>query len=304
MEKTESVAAFYERYHIAPGPDGFNAPVGPRNETGHFNVYRREVFRCKPTPYNRRDFYKISLIIGTGTLYYADKGIQIDRPALLFSNPAIPYSWEDSGEDQTGFFCLFTESFMAGQGRSESLQDSPLYRISANPVFFISDEQVQMISSIFLRMEAELNSVYIHKYDVLRNYVQLIMHEAMKTQPADSYFRHVNGASRIASLFTELLERQFPIDSPQHVLQLKTAKDYASRLSVHVNHLNRSVKETTGKTTTDHIADRIVSEARALLLHTDWNISEIAYTLGFEYPAYFNNFFKKRTSVTPGALRQ
>ena len=101
----------------------------------------------------------------------------------------------------------------------------------------------------------------------------------------------------------ELLDRQFPIDTPEHVLKLKTANDYASSLSVHVNHLNRAVKEVTGKTTTEHIADRIIKEAKALLAHTDWNISEIAYTLGFEYPAYFNNFFKKLTNTTPKSLR-
>jgi len=76
------------------------------------------------------------------------------------------------------------------------------------------------------------------------------------------------------------------------------------RLSVHVNHLNRAVKEVTGKTTTAHIGDRIINEAKALLKHTDWNISEIAYGLGFEYPAYFNNFFKKQTQTNPTAFRQ
>lgn len=52
-----------------------------------------------------------------------------------------------------------------------------------------------------------------------------------------------------------------------------------------------------------HIAERIFSEAKALLQHTDWNISEVAYALGFEYPTYFNNFFKKRSGTTPKAIR-
>jgi AraC-like DNA-binding protein len=152
-------------------------------------------------------------------------------------------------------------------------------------------------------MLTEIDSDYVHKYELLRNYVHVIIHEAMKTQPADSYFQHSNASSRIVSLFVELLERQFPIDSPDHVLKLKTASDYAVNLSVHANHLNRVVKEMTGKTTTEHIADRIVKEAKALLLHTNWNISEIGYSLGFEYPAYFNNFFKKQTMQTPRSFR-
>ena len=70
-------------------------------------------------------------------------------------------------------------------------------------------------------------------------------------------------------------------------------------LNVHANHLNRAVKEVTGKPTTTHISERIISEAKALLQHTDWNIAEIAYALGFEYPTYFNNFFKKITGTNP-----
>jgi AraC family transcriptional activator of pobA len=72
---------------------------------------------------------------------------------------------------------------------------------------------------------------------------------------------------------------------------------------VHVNHLNRSVKEVTGKPTTAYLADRYVSEAKVLLQQTDWSVSEIADSLGFEYATYFQRFFKKHTGSTPLAFR-
>lgn len=87
-------------------------------------------------------------------------------------------------------------------------------------------------------------------------------------------------------------------------MRLKTAQDYAQNLNVHANYLNRSVKEVTGKSTTTHISERIITEAKALLQHTDWNIAEIAHALGFEYPTYFNNFFKKLTGTNPKTLRE
>ena len=101
----------------------------------------------------------------------------------------------------------------------------------------------------------------------------------------------------------ELLERQFPIETADKALSLKTANDYARHLAVHVNYLNRAVKEVTGKPTSSHISERIIGEAKAMLQHTDWNVSEIAYALGFDYPTYFNNFFKKHTGTTPTILR-
>ena len=105
-------------------------------------------------------------------------------------------------------------------------------------------------------------------------------------------------------MFTELLERQFPIESPARRLGLHSASDFAQQLAVHVNHLNRCVRDTTGKTTTAHIAERLASEARALLRHTDWNVAEVGYSLGFDEPAHFNYFFKKQTGQTPSAFRQ
>jgi AraC-like DNA-binding protein len=149
----------------------------------------------------------------------------------------------------------------------------------------------------------EQQTDYAYKDDLIRNYINLIIHEALKLQPSENYDQHKNAASRITSVFLELLERQFPIESADRPLQLKTAQDYAKSLSVHVNYLNRAVKEVTGKPTTAHIAERIIGEAKALLQHTDWNIADIAYALGFEYPTYFNNYFKRITGTNPKSLR-
>ena len=90
------------------------------------------------------------------------------------------------------------------------------------------------------------------------------------------------------------------VDQP---LRLKTAQDYADSLAIHVNHLNRSVKEVTGKPTSAHIAERVVTEAKALLQHTDWSIADIAHALGFEYHTYFNQYFKRVTGTTPKSFR-
>lgn len=298
MKKAESVSDFYKRQpsHLSEGVTLSNAGLG------HINIFSRE--NCSiVTPYSRRDFYKVSLIIGTGKLFYADKWIQIDRPAMLFSNPIVPYSWEAESTDQSGWYCLFTDDFIQHSERVSSLLESPLFKLGSNPVFFLDEAQLKEITAIFSKMSAEIGSDYAHKYDVLRSYLHLLIHETMRANPAESFGSYANASARVSALFLELLERQFPIDSPTMSLNLKSPADYARALSVHVNHLNRSVKEVTGKTTTEHIAARVAKEAKALLQHTDWNVSDIAYSLGFEYPSYFSIFFKKQTGMPPNQLR-
>ena len=75
------------------------------------------------------------------------------------------------------------------------------------------------------------------------------------------------------------------------------------QLNIHANHLNKVVKETTQKTTSQVIAGRILNEAKIMLKQSDRNISEIAYGLGFTEATHFNNFFKKHVEMSPSAFR-
>jgi AraC-like DNA-binding protein len=284
----------------SPAVSDFNADLKKKG----FKVYQIDTSHSIVRNFDRRHFYKICLVSGKSIVNYADKGIEIEGSVLFFGNPHIPYSWEIISEKQKGYTCLFSEDFLKRGERSESLQESPLFKIGgATPVFHLGDEQWDFLATIFQKMIAEQATDYVFMQDLIRNYINLIIHEALKLQPAQNFYKHKNASSRIASLFLELLERQFPIERADQRLELKSAQDYARRLSVHVNHLNRSVKEITGRPTTAHISERLLTEARSLLQHTDWSISDIAYALGFDYPTYFHSFFKRKTGAAPTSLR-
>lgn len=252
--------------------------------------------------YSRKDFYKICLNNGKNNVHYADRTFETEGSILFFGNPHIPYSWEIMTATFTGYACLFSEDFMKGIERSESLQQSPLFKLGGTPIFELNEEQRDYISMLFKKIISEQSGDYIYKDELIRSNIHLIIHEALKLKPSEGLVNK-NAHGRLTSVFFDLLERQFPIESADRPLKLKSALDYASGLGVHVNYLNRAVKEVTGKSTTMHIAERVIAEAKALLLHTSWSMSEIAFALGFDYVTYFNNFFKKNTGTTPTSLR-
>ncbi|SFB99427.1 hypothetical protein SAMN04487891_104239 [Flagellimonas taeanensis] len=78
-----------------------------------------------------------------------------------------------------------------------------------------------------------------------------------------------NASQRISTLFLELLERQFPIEDARQRVHFRSASYFANQLSIHVNHLSRAIKETTQKTTSQIIADRLLQEAKILLRQTE-----------------------------------
>lgn len=298
MEKAETLEEFYKRK--------FNwIPENLKNDLGHFNLFNLEPYlegKLKAVPYRRRDFYKVMLFKGASTVHYADRVYEVKKQALSFSNPLVPYKWDHFSENSSGMYCIFNPHFFMNFGQ---IQHYEVFQPNGTHVFELTDEETKKVEKIFDKMREEFDSEYKYKYDSLRNLVFELIHFGMKLQPAAVQLtQHGNASLRIASIFLELLERQFPIDESHSSIQLRTASDFADQLNVHVNHLNRAVKEMTSKTTTQLISERILQESKLLLKHSSWNVSEVAYSLGFNEVTHFNNFFKKQLNLSPTQFRK
>lgn len=298
MEKAESLEEFYKRK--------FNwLPEDYKKDFGHFNMFRLEPYyegKVKSLPYRRRDFYKVMLVKGQSQVHYADRVYEVKKQALSFSNPMIPYKWDNNHVNLEGVYCIFNPHFFAGYG---NIQKYEIFHPNGVHVFELSDEEVEEVSDIFEQMNQEFLSEYKYKFDRIRSLILELVHFALKLKPAELQIAKKGNASlRIASLFLELLERQFPIDDTHSTLQLRAPGQFAEQLNIHVNHLNRSLKEMTQKSTSQLIADRILQEAKILLTHSSWNVSEIAYALGYTEVTHFNNFFKKHTDLSPTQFRK
>ncbi|PWV55978.1 AraC family transcriptional regulator [Chitinophaga sp. S165] len=253
--------------------------------------------------YIRRDFYKIMLFRGAATLHFGDQSIALNNDTLLFFNPRVPYKFDNFREDISGYACVFKDEFFRENLRLK-LDEIPLFMPDAKPVFILGTEELRETEVLFQKIVRELNSTYDYKFELIRSYITELIYYAMKLAPFRNTHKESNGTARVTAVFLELLDRQFPVELFSGRVLLRTPKDFADRLSIHVNYLNRAIKTETGKTTTEHIFERLTGEAKAMLKHTSLNIAEISYALGFEDQAHFNNFFKKRVKASPSVFRQ
>ena len=294
---------FYER-NDAPRPPDITG------EIGHFNIFETEKLFDKTTgnrimPYSRRDYYKISWIRGKSRAEYADKVIDIRENALLFATPKIPYHWLPEDSNQTGMFCIFTADFLFSQKSGVLLEELSLFQPGQIPVFQLPSVEVAEIEYIFRKMQKELAADYKYKYDLLRNLAVELIHYGQKLQPMSPALSSTQEcfATDIVLIHRAPGKAVSPLESPQQRLSLRFPKDYANRLAVHVNHLNKVLKEVTGSTTTEIISSRVVQEAKILLKQTSWSVADIAYSLGFDDVAHFSHYFKKQTAANPLAFR-
>ena len=303
------LAELYTKFAGAAGTAASTLlPPDMQREVGHFNVFNVADLMAgsrdkPPMTFDRRAFYKISLIRGCSRVEYADQALDIERNGLWFATHRVPYRWLPQDSAQSGYFCIFTDDFLLPAKSGVALDELPVFQPGNCPVWEITDAEYAAIEPIFQKMAQEITSGYAYKYDLLRAYLVELIHLGQKLRVAPTLAPAHSASARVAAMFAELLERQFPLESPQQQLRLRTATEYAAQLAVHVNHLNRVLKETSGRTTTELIGSRVTQEAKMLLKHTNWNISEIANSLGFADVAHFGNFFKRQTGLTPSAFR-
>jgi len=271
---------------------------------GHFNIFKIEDILTpggSKLSYSRRAFYKVSLVVGHSKIHYADQCIEVGGSVLVFTNPMVPYFWERISTEQSGYLCVFTEEFF---NRFENVKDFAVFQDAANAIIPLTTAESTYFVGLFEKMAHELKGDYAFKYDLIRNQLTELIHSAQKMRPAvGTPHTGSNAAERTTHLFKELLERQFPIDLSSQVIQLRSAADFAAQLNLHVNHLNKSVREITGRTTSQLISGRILQEAKVLLKSTDWNIAEIAWSLAFKESNHFSAFFKSQTGLSPAKFR-
>ncbi|MET1056605.1 MAG: helix-turn-helix transcriptional regulator [Pedobacter sp.] len=254
--------------------------------------------------YSRKKFYTVTLLQGDYQLEFEDRNIDISGNTLLCTTTKIPFGVQEAGIGYSGMSCVFKEEFITKANSGYRLLEFPIYKPGRQNIYSLTGEQTKFFIEVYNKMFDESQSDSPYKDNLLRTYLLEIIFNVQKLAPISSFVKTNNTTEVIACSFIRLLESQFPIESPNDTIKLKTAKDFADSLSLHPNYLNRQVKMSKGRTVTEIIASRLIQEAKILLKLTNWNIAEISSALAFEEASHFNQFFKKHASSSPSDYRK
>jgi AraC family transcriptional activator of pobA len=269
-------------------------------------VFNRKHHECRNylSP-NRRDFYKILLITkGAGVFTMGLNTYYIDKPTLLFIHPNDIISWKNISDESGGYYVLFKKSFINHHLQLKAVIDKfGLFADKPKSVIRLAETQVPAIIYYFQKMEEEelLNGAF--KEDSMQAFLQLLMVESMKVAQYPKP-DEVNKDYSHMHQFFNLLEKETAGINYSSPIRIKTAKEFANDLQMHPNYLNALLKKHTGQNASTHIRNRILDEAKALLLQTDWSLQDISYSIGFAEQPNFNFFFKKNTGLTPAEFRK
>lgn len=272
----------------------------PNQET----VYHVEIFNKDRNfnvsyPHRHDDFYELLFITeGTGTYTIDLQEYAIKPNTIFFLSPGQIHEIEFS-EDIQGFIFLFSSTFyLSNKTDPYKLFEFPFfYSLQYNnpPLYLSEKDSIGELTLLFKKTLVEVQSNAIDSEEAIHALLDLILIYCKRLYPQPAGIKLKKGHILIKR-FKQLIEEK--------CTENIGVKEYAEMLQVSANHLSETVKEYTGRTSTDFINDRMILEIKRLLTHTELTVQEIAFQLNFSDQSYFSKYFKKTCGLTPSAFRK
>jgi AraC family transcriptional regulator, transcriptional activator of pobA len=248
--------------------------------------------------YHQHDFYAITWIESGQLLQKLDgKTFTLSKGDIFVACPGQVHEndFGHSAHQVKGGAILFSSEFLQQIKHQTAITELTfLDNVFASPRLSLPDEELETVLSIITILLREMKKARPN-LAMVKSLLSAVLLSIQQT--IDNSIIQANSARHIEvyKKFKHLLELHFK--------ENKAPSFYSERLHISDRHLNRLLKEATTKTASDIILGRSVLEARRLLCFTEINISEIAWSLGYQDPSYFTKLFKKATGQTPQAYR-
>ncbi|ARN71152.1 AraC family transcriptional regulator [Nonlabens tegetincola] len=284
---------------------GFPSPEHPMlcvfNSKGNgFPVCSKE-----SSPPITNDCYSISFKkYVKGDLNYGRTKYDFTNGALIFIAPRQVMQWDKNvAFEPNGFSINFHEDFLKGTELAQQIKKYGFFSYTVNEALHLSPKEEKQIESIVENIEIEYQNnqdefskeIIISQLDTLLKYANRFYER--------QFINRKELSNNLLEQFNHYLNSYFESGKLQEN-GIPNIEQIADKLSVSQRYLSDTLKKETGKTTTEHLHLFLIDEAKNILLQPNKTVSEVAYDLGFEYPAYFSRLFKKKEGISPTEYRE
>lgn len=269
-----------------------------------FELKRMEIIHDNPHPLveeaHRHDYYTLIFVEKAKGIHKIDfDEYEMGEHQVFFVAPGQVHQVIEEGRS-TGFVLLFSEDFLLKHHINENfIKDLNLFRdYGQTPPLYLSEQLFSEMKMIIEEIEKLLESDMELKLDAIGAYLKLFLIKCHNTcdLKLESQEKNQNAGVTMLRDFKELVEKYY---RTEHKVIF-----YSSKLFVSSDHLNKTVKSLIGVSAKDYIQNRIIMEAKRMLLHTDSSSKEIGYELGFKDPAHFSTFFKNCTNESVSSFKK
>jgi AraC family transcriptional regulator, transcriptional activator of pobA len=246
---------------------------------------------------HRHNYFELFFLEGKGEHFNDFEVYKIETPTIVCVSPGQVHFWENK-ESLRGPMICFTQEFAEKYASADySLLQHRFWFPAGNPpVIPVSKELARDLAMLLDEIQREFKAGAEGSDRIVRLLLQLILLKMNRLYLAGNVTQGSRRETELVRNFLVKLEHNLGVAS--------SVSSYAALLSVSPETLSETVKKETGKTPGTLIRERVLLEAKRLLLHTSLSVAEIAYQLLFKDPSYFNRFFRRSAGNTPAEFRK
>ncbi len=240
---------------------------------------------------HRTGFYGLVFIeSGKGKISINENFYEYGKNTLLATAPGQIISFEVE-HISNGYVIFFMPEFLNQDSANTIDKQYPFFKLNARDRPKVPEKE-STIEALFRNINIEFYKKEEEYLNVIKGYLLVLL------SLANRYFskneEHLKQPNRKFAVTADLEKLVL-----QYLPERKSIVFLADKLSISSKHLNEIVKQTTGQTTSEYIANIFMQEAKKMLLYSNLTVNEVAYKLNFGDPSYFNKVFKKHFQVTP-----
>lgn len=281
--------------------NGFPAPEHPL-----FSLHRCE--HNGACSIGDREFTSDMYMIGfkklkSGVIMYGRTKYDHTNGSLSFVKPRQVIEFKNLEFEQDGFLIFIHEDFLHGHFLHDEIQRYNYFDYETHEALHLSPKEEEIIWDLYNKIDTEYrNNTDEYSRDIILTHIDSILKYSQRFYKRQ-FINRAELSGKVVSKFNDALAIYFK-NGLIHTKGLPTVNAMAAQLNLSARYLSDLLKQETGKTAIELIHIYLINEAKNLLKSDDQNVSEIAYTLGFENLPYFSRLFKKETGVSPNQFKK
>jgi AraC family transcriptional activator of pobA len=238
-------------------------------------------------------------------LKYGRSHYDYQEDTLLFIAPGQVLGFEEDDEkiiQPNGWALAFHPDLIRGTSVGRRIKDYTFFSYDANEALHPSEKERQIVLECFNKIQYELeHAIDKHSKTLIASNIELFLNYCVRFYDRQFITRD-NIHKDVLARFERLLDDYLRSDKPQ-ILGLPSVAYCAGQLNFSANYFGDLVKKETGKSAQEYIQEKLIDVAKEKVFDTSKSISEIAYEMGFKYPAHFTRLFKQHVGQSPNEYR-
>ncbi len=236
---------------------------------------------------------------------YGQQPYDFDDGSLICMSPRQIISLDEPAEQRTdvsGWGLFFHPDLIRGTSLGAKMKEYTFFSYETSEALHLSDKEKQILYDCVQKIQNELNeNIDTHSQNLIVSNIELLLNYCLRYYGRQFITRKNSNKDTVKQV--EALMISYLNSGVIQGKGLPTVKYLADNVHLSPNYLSDLLKKETGMNAQDHIHFFLIEEAKNILLNSSSSVSEIAYSLGFEYPQYFSKLFKQKTGKTPIEFR-